>query len=50
MYLARDIYTLSIGYLDEGLWCQALGFANIAGVLALRMSAAVTAYAVYRCV
>lgn len=47
-YLARDIYNASLGYVAEGLWCNAHGFTNIAGVLTLRISAAVTAYAVYR--
>jgi hypothetical protein len=49
-YVARDAYNLAVGggNVVDGPWCRAHGFVNIAGVLALRMAAALTAYAVYR--
>ena len=47
-YLARDLYNVQKGHMDDGLWCRAHGFTNVAGTLALRISSAITAYGVYR--
>lgn len=49
-FLLRDCYSVKMGVLEEGLWCQCMGFVNIAGVLALRTCAAINAYATARSV
>lgn len=48
-YLARDGFNMAMGGpLRDDAWCRAQGFLNIAGILALRMAAAINAYAIYR--
>lgn len=47
-FLIRDSYTVNMRTIDQGHWCQLMGFVNIASVLTLRVCAAINAYATAR--